>query len=133
MRISLVSAEEINALMPHARLRVLVRSVWSLWQNGFMPAYTSEEAKRERLVRTHRGQSPITPHEIAEMFRPGAKVTILIRNPSLADGDMLISDDDLGVQCASRWIGFRPRRSGSYRSRMCLEWRLMWRVADDPN
>lgn len=36
--------------------------------------------------------------EIAAMFKPGAKVTIYVRNPGGAPGeDMLISSDDIGA------------------------------------
>jgi hypothetical protein len=31
--------------------------------------------------------------EISDLFKPGAKVSIIVRNPSLADGDVFISDD----------------------------------------
>lgn len=33
--------------------------------------------------------------QVAKYFKPGAKVTILIRNPHLADGDMVVSDDSM--------------------------------------
>jgi hypothetical protein len=31
--------------------------------------------------------------EIADLFKPGAKVKILIRNPGLDEGDMAVTDD----------------------------------------
>jgi hypothetical protein len=34
---------------------------------------------------------------IADLFKPGAKVTLLVRNPQLADGDVLVSDDDMNL------------------------------------
>jgi hypothetical protein len=42
--------------------------------------------------------------DIADLFKPGAKVTILIRNPSQADGDMVVTDDeiDLAMQALQR-------------------------------
>lgn len=30
---------------------------------------------------------------ISDLFRPGAKITLLIRNPSYVDADVLITDD----------------------------------------
>jgi hypothetical protein len=31
---------------------------------------------------------------IKSMFKPGAKITLIVRNPSLKDGDVLLTDDD---------------------------------------
>ncbi len=39
--------------------------------------------------------------QVAKLFKLGARVTILIRNPSLADGDMVVSDDDLDLVIAA--------------------------------
>jgi hypothetical protein len=39
--------------------------------------------------------------EVARLFKPGAKVTILIRTPSLADGDMVVTDDDIDLAVAA--------------------------------
>lgn len=33
--------------------------------------------------------------EVQEMFKPGVKVTIIVRNPMLGDGDCIITEDDL--------------------------------------
>jgi hypothetical protein len=48
----------------------------------------------DKLVRTH---AEVADHcaEVAKLFKPGARVTILIRNPHLDDGDMVVSDDAL--------------------------------------
>ena len=42
--------------------------------------------------------------QIARLFKAGARVTVLIRNPNLADGDMVVSDDetDLAVMALQR-------------------------------
>jgi len=39
--------------------------------------------------------------QVARLFKPGARVTILIRNPSLADGDMVVSDDQMDLVTAA--------------------------------
>ncbi len=39
--------------------------------------------------------------QVAKLFKPGAKVTILIRNPSQADGDMVVSDDAIDSAIAA--------------------------------
>lgn len=33
--------------------------------------------------------------QVADLFKPGARVTILIRNPQLEDGDIVVSDDSM--------------------------------------
>lgn len=33
--------------------------------------------------------------KIRHLFKPGAKVSIVVRNPSLPDGDVLVSDDQI--------------------------------------
>jgi hypothetical protein len=37
--------------------------------------------------------------EIADLFKPGVKVTVLVRNPAVDDGDVLVTDDliDLAI------------------------------------
>lgn len=39
--------------------------------------------------------------EIADIFKPGVKITILIRNPGLDDGDIVVSDDSLQLAIAA--------------------------------
>jgi hypothetical protein len=39
--------------------------------------------------------------DIAELFKPGAKVSVLIRNPRLNDGDMIVTDDDMDLVIAA--------------------------------
>jgi hypothetical protein len=39
--------------------------------------------------------------EISDLFKPGCKVTILVRNPSLKDGDVLVSDDAIDAVVAA--------------------------------
>lgn len=31
--------------------------------------------------------------EVSDLFKPGARVTILVRNPGLGDGDLVVTDD----------------------------------------
>jgi hypothetical protein len=45
-------------------------------------------ADLHRVIANHAG-------EIADLFKSGAKVSIVVRNPSLADGDVFISDDSI--------------------------------------
>jgi len=52
------------------------------------------------LIETH---AEVADHAaaIAKLFKPGAKVSILIRNPNVAgkephSADMVVSDDDMG-------------------------------------
>lgn len=33
--------------------------------------------------------------EIAELFKPGALVSVVVRNPHLADGDVFVSEDSI--------------------------------------
>lgn len=33
--------------------------------------------------------------EISDLFKHGAKVTVLVRNPGLEDGDVLVTDDQI--------------------------------------
>lgn len=53
-----------------------------------------------------RAHSEVADHcgEVAKLFKPGAKVTILIRNPHIEDGDMVVSDDsmDLAISALAR-------------------------------
>jgi hypothetical protein len=53
-----------------------------------------------KLTEVH-AEVPNHAGEIAELFRPGAKVTILVRNPGLDDGDMVITDDAIDSAIAA--------------------------------
>lgn len=48
----------------------------------------------DKVKRTHR---ELARHaaEIADCFFDGAKVTILVRNPHIAEADMVVSDDEM--------------------------------------
>lgn len=39
--------------------------------------------------------------EISDLFKRGAKVTVLVRNPDLEDGDMLVTDDQIDLVIAA--------------------------------
>ena len=39
--------------------------------------------------------------QIYELFKPGAKVTILVRNHELNDADVLVTDDDIDAVVAA--------------------------------
>jgi hypothetical protein len=48
---------------------------------------------------------------IEKLFLPGAKVTIIVRNPSIADADFITTNDDLDlVEIAMRNL-MKPDRS----------------------
>ncbi len=48
---------------------------------------------------------------IKTIFKPGAKVTLIVRNPSLRDGDVLITDDTTKeAMAALRRLAKKERR-----------------------
>jgi hypothetical protein len=39
--------------------------------------------------------------EIADLFKPGVRITILVRNPNLEDADVLVTDDSIDSAIAA--------------------------------
>ena len=50
----------------------------------------SDELEKLRFVLAERLE------EISEFFKPGAKVSLLVRNPSIPNADLLLTSDDQG-------------------------------------
>jgi len=57
----------------------------------------------DKVRATHAAVAEQCAH-IAGFFKPDARITVLIRNPSLPDGDMVVSDDsmDLAIEALAR-------------------------------
>lgn len=65
------------------------------------PATAREEARADALFMLH---DSLAEHceQIAKWFKPGAKVTILVRNPQVpGDADVVVSNDDLAAAIAA--------------------------------
>jgi hypothetical protein len=54
-------------------------------------------------VKVNQVHAEVAEHcsQIAHLFKPGARVTVLIRNPGLGDGDMVVTDDSLDAAIAA--------------------------------
>jgi hypothetical protein len=54
----------------------------------------------DKLINLH---AQVANHcgEIADLFKPGARVTVLVRNPGLDDGDIVVTDDSIDAAIAA--------------------------------
>jgi hypothetical protein len=76
----------------------------------------------------------IIDQHVAPIFKPGAKITVLVRNPSNDDADAVVtSDDDAGVRAiVGRQFPTMPSVEYLLGHSHGLEWAAQVAVADDP-